>query len=362
MSNEVSPSNAIKEIMRVFTVKFLDSCTTLLDYTIQGLSGCGSNGTVVTVVGKDSREYAFKITNLLYYFIEVFDLDPIDFHRSAYYKLDEIANRIDRTNFTAKLIKGCIPSHFPNVSSKNSFYREYNALKALLQCENVVYLVDYGIVRLTSIESEKEKRIYELPYVIMPQVDGIDLTSLIERQMSECERLTFCFDIIEQIINIVENIHLKGVIHRDLYPNNFIVEKNSKVVLVDMGSALTNNSTLYETPGERRGARRFMSPEQFDNPCNVDERADFFFIGSVLFYTLTTITPFDRSRNYLTIPRKLSEFWSKPDEISIYTYKSIIEYADRLQAFEKSERYQTITEIRNSCLYIKTQIIEDLLQ
>jgi hypothetical protein len=100
--------------------------------------------------------------------------------------------------------------------------------------------------------------------------------------------------------------HRKGVVHRDVKPQNFLVSSSGVIYLSDFGSAKTigldgapdddetevhRDPTLTE-PGTIMGTPVFMSPEQFRDPVSVDARTDVFALGVTLYHALTARLPY----------------------------------------------------------------------
>ena len=90
----------------------------------------------------------------------------------------------------------------------------------------------------------------------------------------------------EQLLNALEHMHRRGLIHRDVNPGNIMLKPNDNVVIVDFGTAktaATEGLTIVKTPG-------FEVPEQVATGY-ADERSDLFGAGSTLFYLLTSAPP-----------------------------------------------------------------------
>jgi eukaryotic-like serine/threonine-protein kinase len=129
-------------------------------------------------------------------------------------------------------------------------------------------------------------------YIAMEFVDGISLGDLIEKKRfipNEIAMLIF-----REICKALKYAHDKGVIHRDIKPENVLISKEGEVKLTDFGIA-TSKDTEDEgltSVGMTLGTPAYMSPEQISNTKTVDNRADIYSMGVVLYKMLTGKTPF----------------------------------------------------------------------
>jgi len=353
------PSNSLKSVIGVFAKAISSYISTIGVYKVVGICGIGSNGCVFTVQNQDNKQiHAMKFINLSYYLINRFSLDPVLFHESAYTRFKEISDDILTSAYLVKCFPKKVQTCFSCNAEKNSFLREFNALKCLPANINTVFMEDYGYIEIKS--SGKNEYNYSVPYIVMPFLEGEVLSTRIEQEMIPSERLIRTFSWVKEILQIINNIHAEGVIHRDLYSNNFLInEINSKIFLVDFGSAITKGNLLTDTPGERRGARRFMPPEQFRDPSSVDFRSDYFFVGALIFYSLSLKTPFDRTRNENTLPVRFNTVYTRPSCISHITYNAICNYIEKLLEFYPINRFQTLKDMQNMCDVINSLLEKD---
>ncbi len=124
----------------------------------------------------------------------------------------------------------------------------------------------------------------QLYYLVMEFVEGASLRQLlVDRSISERDALEF----VPQIAEALQHAHEAGVVHRDVKPENVLVDALGRVRLVDFGLATLFGPNVSRHPDDNRvaGTLGYMAPEQFTTPETVDHRADIFSTG-VVFYEM----------------------------------------------------------------------------
>jgi serine/threonine-protein kinase len=158
------------------------------------------------------------------------------------------------------------------------FHREYEVL-AHINHPNIVEIIDIG-----EFEIEGAAK----PYFIMPLLPGLSLAQLIK---TASHRLTVerSVDIISQTCRGLHAAHEKGLVHRDIKPNNIIVLEDDSVKIIDFGMA--HVADIRSRTG-LKGTLLYMAPEQIEmKPPS--PLSDIFSLGVVAFETLTRRRPFE---------------------------------------------------------------------
>jgi len=161
-------------------------------------------------------------------------------------------------------------------------------------------------------------RIYDIgeseagvPYVSMEYIDGRPLGDLIAE--SGALSLREGVPLARQVLDALSAAHKVNVIHRDLKPDNIMVTKDGRAVIMDFGLSLSEDSRRVTQAGSVIGTPHYMAPEQVRGQ-NVDPRADLYAIGVILFRMFTGRLPFSGGiieilRGHLeTPPPRPSEF------------------------------------------------------
>lgn len=161
------------------------------------------------------------------------------------------------------------------------FAREARAL-ARLSHPNIVAIYDFG-------------QLDGLYYFVMEYVDGLSLRQLVEsRQLSPTQALA----LVPQICEALQFAHDEGIVHRDVKPENILLDKRGRVKIADFGLAkllgrASDEATLTRLE-QVMGTPLYMAPEQMQGSHAVDHRADIYSLGVVFYEMLTGELPLGR--------------------------------------------------------------------
>lgn len=180
-------------------------------------------------------------------------------------------------------------------------------------------------------------------FITMDFVEGRDLAFLIhERGKVPTEEAV---RIIAQVCRALEAAHAEGVVHRDLKPQNIMLDFQNRVKVMDFGIARSVEASggLTQT-GAMIGTPEYMSPEQARGE-QVDARSDLFSLGIIFYELLTGKTPFHADTVMATIFRRTREHARPPVELDPSIPSQINEVVMKCLAREREERFQTAAEI-----------------
>ena len=142
-----------------------------------------------------------------------------------------------------------------------------------------------NVCRMFDLNREKDNY-----FITMEYVPGGDLKKFIRRS----KQLTIgtAISIAKQICDGLAEAHNLGVVHRDLKPNNIMIDDNGNARIMDFGIARSVKSKSLTGSGVMIGTPEYMSPEQVEGK-EVDQRTDIYALGIILYEMLTGRRPFE---------------------------------------------------------------------
>ena len=130
----------------------------------------------------------------------------------------------------------------------------------------------------------------KLQYIVMEYVDGITLKEYIQKQGAITWNDALYFT--TQILRALQHAHDKGIVHRDIKPQNIMLLADGHIKVTDFGIARFSRSETKTLTENAIGSVHYISPEQAKGEFT-DERADIYSLGVVLYEMLAGRVPFD---------------------------------------------------------------------
>ncbi len=202
-------------------------------------------------------------------------------------------------------------------------------------------------------------RMYDLnkhentPYISMEYVSGEDLKSTLRRvgHLSTSKAVY----IAKQVCDGLAEAHKLGVVHRDLKPQNIIIDDKGHARIMDFGVARSLKAKGVTTTGMIIGTPHYISPEQVEG-IEVDPRADIYAMGVILYEMLTGDVPFEGKtpmsialKHKTEIPREPKEFNPQiPDRLNQLVMKCLEK--------KREKRYQNTADIHKELTKIEKNI------
>ena len=142
----------------------------------------------------------------------------------------------------------------------------------------------------------------ETACIIMEYVEGDSLDVYLHRRGKLSNQETQ--NIVKQIASSLAYLHSKGILHRDIKPQNFKVKTDGTVVMLDFGISKNKYTPKLTQQGFIVGTTEYMAPEQFHH--QVQQKSDVWSLGVLTYELLTGFMPFD-ANNPLTMRAKIEK-------------------------------------------------------
>ncbi len=208
----------------------------------------------------------------------------------------------------------------------------------------------HELLLASSISHPNILRIHDLgeynavKFISMAYVDGGDLTQVTRKQgRLPLERV---LNIMKQLCGALAAAHAVNVVHRDLKPQNILLDSDDRVYVSDFGIAKTLESdrTSVTRTGAVLGTPLYMSPEQVEGKP-VDHRSDIYTLGLIFYEMLTGILPFSGDSTFQLMYQRVHTQPKRPELV----IPDLPPYLSRicLKCLEKepAQRYQSANEI-----------------
>lgn len=151
--------------------------------------------------------------------------------------------------------------------------------------------------------------------------------------------------IFNNIFDGVEHLHNQGIYHRDLKPENILMNSDTDLVISDFGLGINikSETTRLTQTGKGMGTELYMAPEQFSDSKNIDERADIYSLGRMLYESCIGLLT-DPITNVGELPQNLANL------------------IRRATMYNPNERFQRISDLREAFNLVFDNLIHGSIQ
>lgn len=239
----------------------------------------------------------------------------------VYKAYDNIDDRI----VAVKILK---EEYLANEEFRRRFKNESKAI-AVMSHKNIVKVFDVSFGD-------------RLQYIVMEYIEGITLKEYIDKKGGLEWREALFFAI--QILKALQHAHDKGIVHRDVKPQNIMLLENGTIKVADFGIARFSHSETRTMTEKAIGSVHYISPEQAKGELT-DEKADIYSVGIVLYEMLTGKLPFDGDSAVSVALMQVNKQAEAPRKINSdipVGFEQII-----MKSMQKNtrDRYQSVAEV-----------------
>ncbi len=182
-----------------------------------------------------------------------------------------------------------------------------------------------------------------MQYIVMEYIDGITLKEYIDQQNEPIDWKTAVF-FISQILKAMQHAHEKGIVHRDVKPQNMMLLQDGTIKVTDFGIARFSNTETRTMTDKAIGSVHYIAPEQARGD-HTDGKSDIYSIGVMLYEMLTGQLPFEADSAVSVAIMQLQTTPKPPREINPDIPKGLEEITLRAMRKEPLQRYQSAEEM-----------------
>lgn len=205
-----------------------------------------------------------------------------------------------------------------------------------------------------------------LQYIVMEYIDGITLKEYMDQQQDIKWKEAVHFTI--QILRALQHAHDKGIVHRDIKPQNIMLLPDGTIKVTDFGIARFSRNDLRATGATDKaiGSVHYISPEQARGDIT-DEKADIYSTGVMLYEMLTGKLPFEADNAVSVAIMQLQSEPKLPREINPEIPEGLEEITMKAMQKDPAKRYQSAAEMlydidefkRNPSIHFEYKYFED---
>ncbi len=208
-------------------------------------------------------------------------------------------------------------------------FRNESKAIAVLSHPNIVKIYDVGFTD-------------EIQFIVMEYIDGLTLKEFIEQQ--GVLRWKDALHFTTQILRALQHAHDKGIVHRDIKPQNIMLFADGTIKVMDFGIARFSRVDGKTVSDKTIGSVHYISPEQARGDMT-DERSDIYSVGVLLYEMLTGKKPFDGDNPVAIALKHMQEDPILPREINPSIPEALEEIVIRAMERDPAKRYQSAAEM-----------------
>lgn len=208
-------------------------------------------------------------------------------------------------------------------------FRNESKAIAVLSHPNIVKIFDVGFSD-------------EINFIVMEYIDGITLKEFMEQQ--NVLRWKDALHFITQVLRALQHAHDRGIVHRDIKPQNIMLFSDGSIKVMDFGIARFSRIDGKTISDKTIGSVHYISPEQARGDFT-DERSDLYSVGVMLYEMLTGQKPFDGDNPVAVALMHMQETPTYPRDLNPSIPMALEEIILHAMERDPAKRYQSASEM-----------------
>lgn len=210
-------------------------------------------------------------------------------------------------------------------------FRNESKAIAILNHPNIVKVLDVGFGE-------------RLQYIVMEYIDGITLKEYLDQRKDIRWKEAVHFTV--QILRALQHAHDKGIVHRDIKPQNIMLLSDGTIKVTDFGIARLTRSDMKATVEGNKaiGSVHYISPEQARGEIT-DEKTDLYSVGIMLYETLTGCLPFEADNAVSVAIMQMQSEAKAPHLINDEIPEGLEQITLKAMQKDTTKRYQSAAEM-----------------